>query len=163
MARAKAKASKNWSNLFGGLAITIIVAVLAYAGVDTGALPIPGAPSPAPAPQTASLSGPVERIVDGDTLYLVGNDVAIRLWGVDAPERDEDGFAAATAHLRKLTQNVSLRCEKQAIDRYQRIVARCWRGDGKEINREMIRHPQVAEYCRYSRGAYGQCPPAAGA
>ena len=39
-------------------------------------------------------------VVDGDSLYLQGIKKQIRLWGVDAPERNEKGFKQATAALR---------------------------------------------------------------
>jgi len=39
-------------------------------------------------------AGAVIRVVDGDSLYLEGVTAQIRLWGVDAPERD--GLAMMT-------------------------------------------------------------------
>ncbi|MDG1938177.1 MAG: hypothetical protein P8I62_04925, partial [Pseudomonadales bacterium] len=46
-------------------------------------------------------TGVVRHVVDGDSLYLVGVKRQIRLWGVDAPELDESGYAAARRALTK--------------------------------------------------------------
>ena len=79
-------------------------------------------------------AGAVVRVVDGDSLYLESLETQIRLFGVDAPERSE--------------------IER---DRYDRIVARCFMKDGREINRLMLDEPHTDEYCRYSKGHYGHC------
>lgn len=99
----------------------------------------------------------VERVVDGDTLYLAGEKRRIRLFGVDAPERGEPGFDAARADLERLVADERLRCDVVAIDRYDRPVARCRLDDGREINRALIGTPHVREYCRFSGGLYGGC------
>lgn len=98
------------------------------------------------------------RVVDGDSLYLKGLDTQIRLWGVDAPERDETGYDAARNSLRKLALGRELRCETKDIDKYNRIVARCYdSASGLELNREQIRRRVAKEYCYFSRNYYGYC------
>jgi endonuclease YncB( thermonuclease family) len=37
-------------------------------------------------------AGKVIRVVDGDSLYLEGQEIQIRLFGVDAPEQSERGY-----------------------------------------------------------------------
>lgn len=103
-----------------------------------------------------ALSGMVVRVVDGDSLYLDSHEPQIRLWGVDAPERDEDGFTAATRELVSLAQNERLSCEPVDRDRYGRTVARCFLTDGREVNRLMIESGTAQEYLRYSNGFYGR-------
>lgn len=100
----------------------------------------------------------VERIVDGDSLYLRGSDKQIRLWGVDAPERDERGYRDATKTLKALAGERQLRCEIVDIDKYERLVCRCFRRDGREVNRLMLESGTAQEYCFFSRGHYGFCP-----
>ena len=95
------------------------------------------------------------RIVDGDTLYLDGVATRIRLWGVDAPERDEDGFDAATQTLARLVEDETLSCEHVDTDSYKRIVARCYFEDGRDLSAQMIDSGAASEYLRYTHGYYG--------
>ncbi|MEO1476764.1 MAG: thermonuclease family protein [Pseudomonadota bacterium] len=103
--------------------------------------------------------GNVRHIVDGDTLYLHGVERSIRVWGIDAPEQREKGYKAATDALSRLAYGKRLWCEQVAIDRYDRIVAKCRLGDGRDIGEEMIKQGHAREYCRYSRNKYGTCKP----
>ncbi len=48
--------------------------------------------------------GTVASVIDGDTLVLRGLEGSIRLWGIDAPERDETGFLAAKTALVRVVQ-----------------------------------------------------------
>lgn len=102
-------------------------------------------------------SGAVTRVVDGDSLYLQGLETQIRLFGVDAPERGKMGFHEAKATLTQLVRKDRLTCTQIDEDRFKRIVARCFFSDGKEVNRLMIESGTVLEYCRFSKGLYGQC------
>ncbi|MGB5325854.1 MAG: thermonuclease family protein, partial [Pseudomonadales bacterium] len=101
------------------------------------------------------------RVVDGDSLYLEGYRPQIRLWGVDAPERDEAGFAAARDALAALALQREIRCERVDIDKYRRLVARCvvdaGRFAGTDINRALIERGVANEYCWFSKGYYGHC------
>ena len=101
-------------------------------------------------------TGKARYIVDGDTLYINGHKPAIRLWGVDAPEKNESGHNAATATLKKLAQGKKLTCRKIAIDRYGRTVARCFLPNGQEINAVMIASGTAKEYSRYTKGFYSR-------
>lgn len=113
-------------------------------------------PDPPPAPVLASedVAGTVRHVVDGDSLYVAGHEPQVRLWGVDAPERDEAGFQAATATLTQLADGQRVTCQQVDRDRYGRTVARCFLMDGQEINRLMIESGTAAEYVRFSRGFY---------
>lgn len=100
---------------------------------------------------TASMARAVTRIVDGDSLYLQGIKPQIRLFGVDAPERDEAGYRAATDTLRRLVESQRLRCDQVDQDRYERIIGRCFLVNGQEVNRIMIESGTAKEYCRFSK------------
>ncbi len=103
-------------------------------------------------------TGLCRRVVDGDSLYLAGLDTQIRLWGVDAPERDESGYDAARSKLIDLALQQNLRCLQQDIDKYGRIVARCFRSaDSVELNAIQIESGVADEYCHFSRNFYGNC------
>lgn len=124
------------------------------------ALPLNAAlePPAEAAPQTSeepSLKGAAARIVDGDTFYLEGVETRLRLWGVDAPEKDQPGAAEATQALTQLLAGRTLACEEMDRDRYARIVARCTLDDGRDIARIMIDIGAATEMTRYSGGYYG--------
>ncbi len=109
-----------------------------------------------PEQNAPALSGFVVRVVDGDSLYLDSHEPQIRLWGVDAPERDEQGFTAATDELRRLADGKQLKCQEVDQDRYGRTVARCFLSDGREINRLMIESGTATEYRRFTKGFYSR-------
>lgn len=115
-----------------------------------------------PPPETARiadtpplLAGAVARVVDGDTFYLDGVETRMRLWGVDAPEKDEVGAMEATEALANLVAGRTLACEEMDRDRYGRIVARCALDDGRDIARVLIDIGAATEMLRYSGGYYG--------
>ena len=107
-----------------------------------------------PGADADKITSTVKRVVDGDSLYLQGYQPQIRLWGVDAPERDEHGFKAATRQLSKIALKRSVTCQRVDTDRYGHTVARCFLKDGREINRLMIESGTATEYMRYSKGFY---------
>lgn len=113
-------------------------------------------PSGSPANGT-EFSGRVTRIVDGDTFWISGQDVRIRIWGLDAPETNEPGGAAATAELTRLIAGQTLNCRQRDIDRFGRIVGQCFLPNGRDITREMISSGTAREFCRFSRNYYGTC------
>ncbi len=107
--------------------------------------------------ETKSVSGILSHVTDGDTLHLRGLDPAIRVWGLDAPERKQAGGSAATRAMRGLISGATLTCRVHDIDRYRRIVAQCFLPDGRDIAAEMIRMGVATEFCRHSRGFYRTC------
>ncbi|WP_323042920.1 thermonuclease family protein [Gemmobacter sp.] len=107
--------------------------------------------------QTDTVSGKVRHVTDGDTFSLRGIDQSIRVWGLDAPERNERGASAATSILRGLISGQSLTCRVRDIDRYGRIVGQCFLPDGRDIAAVMIAAGVAREYCRFSGGYYRTC------
>jgi len=101
--------------------------------------------------------GQCRHVVDGDSLYIAGQDTQVRLWGVDAPERDESGYQKAKQALAKLALKQNVYCATQDIDKYDRIVARCFLESGEEINQMLLASGVSQEYCRFSKNYYGFC------
>ncbi|MEP3196462.1 MAG: thermonuclease family protein [Lentilitoribacter sp.] len=98
--------------------------------------------------------GVVNKIVDGDSLYIDTHDKQVRLWGVNAPERHEVGYNAATQSLRDLAFGRKLRVEIVGIDKYGRTLGRCYFEDDIELNHELIKTGNVKEYFRFTKGDY---------
>ncbi len=109
-----------------------------------------------PVEAPADISGRVTHVVDGDTWYMNGSDERVRLWGVNAPDRGEPGFEAATETLRALIDGKHLKCFQAGAPSFDRPVVRCNVG-GVDIGAAMIEQGAAEEWCKYSRGAYGGC------
>lgn len=139
-----------YKNRIVWLVLIATVAGLAYRFSGTTSAP-PG--------DGTTIESRVARVVDGDSLYLLSHRPQIRLWGVDAPERREAGFQAATDHLTKIALGQDLKCYKIVTDKYRRTVARCYLADGREINRMMIDSGTATEYFRFTKGYYQRTKP----
>ncbi|MFV1654359.1 MULTISPECIES: thermonuclease family protein, partial [unclassified Phaeobacter] len=99
--------------------------------------------------------GTVGYVFDGDTLRLRGGQESrLRLWGVDAPEKDEAGFQEAKIALESIALNRKITFIEIDQDRYGRTVARVFLSDGREVNRMMIESGTAKEYRRFSKGFY---------
>jgi len=101
--------------------------------------------------------GKTRHVVDGDSLYIGELETQIRLWGVDAPEREERGYQQAKQKLIDMALKKQIGCKRQDTDKYGRIVARCFLMDGTEINKVLIHSGVSKEYCRFTDGFYGRC------
>ena len=106
----------------------------------------------------ARVSTPV--VVDGDILALDGERV--RLWGVDAPERDQTcergGLAyrcgqVASQALQVWIGRRPVSCVEIEKDQYGRSVARC-AVDGEDMGEWLVEQGHALDYRRHSGGAY---------
>ena len=99
---------------------------------------------------------------DGDSFAISGQEV--RLWGIDAPEYRQSCFKDgntvpcgkyARQRLENLMKDEQLECERVDIDRYKRIVARCY-VQGEDVAALMVRAGFAFDYPKYSKGAYSK-------
>lgn len=68
----------------------------------------------------------VTRVVDGDTLEALaqGQEITIRLWGIDAPETDQPKGLQAKLTLKQLTpEDRTVTVHAHGLDKYGRILA----------------------------------------
>ena len=106
------------------------------------------------------LSG-TARVIDSDTISIA--DTRIRLWGIDAPERERTCLGKygdiyecgrdSGAVLSELTLGRRLECTQRDYDRYGRVVAVC-RTESGELNMAMVRPGWAVDDTKYSGGRY---------
>jgi len=103
-------------------------------------------------------TGRVTKVSDGDTLYMEGQPVRIRLWGISAPEKGQPFADEATIALEWITKDKQLRCDYLYTERCReepcRPVCRCYLPDGLDLGKLLVRLGRAKDYDRYSRGYY---------
>jgi endonuclease YncB( thermonuclease family) len=93
----------------------------------------------------------MERVIDGDT--FVASGIKIRLWGIDAPERDEPLYQHSRQALVHFLESGSLTCSQVDTDRYGRSVMQC-DSDQEDVGALMVRAGFAKDFARYSKGFY---------
>ena len=79
----------------------------------------------------------VDRITDGDTIVLM-DGTRVRLYGIDAPERDQPYGSMATAALEHMVEK-SVYVVEVDTDRYGRMVGQLYQSkEGYDINASMV-------------------------
>nr|WP_245487020.1 thermonuclease family protein [Rhizobium leguminosarum] len=102
-------------------------------------------------------------VIDGDTIEIAGQ--RIRLNGIDVPESWQEcrdaagkpyrcGKEAAFALDEFLSKSRPTRCIRRGADRYRRVVADCFREDGRSVNSWLVRQGWALDWRRYSKGAF---------
>lgn len=92
-------------------------------------------------------------IIDGDTFRCDGN-LKIRLWGIDAPERNASGGLQATKALANITAGQTLVCKRRGKS-YDRIVAQCWIGR-RDVADQLVHQGHAVDLPKFSRGYYSR-------
>jgi endonuclease YncB( thermonuclease family) len=99
-------------------------------------------------------TGRVVRVLDGDSLIVRqadGEDIEVRLFGIDAPEYRQPWSRKSRQALSRLAGDRLVRLEVRAVDRYGRSVAVLRRvSDELDVGREMVRLGQAWVYRRYT-------------
>lgn len=100
-----------------------------------------------------ALSGRVIKIADGDTFTLLVNNkeqVKVRLYGIDAPEKNQAYGKRAKQYLSKLIWGVPVTVNVIEQDRYGRSIGKVSTNQIKDVSLEMIRAGYAwlyREYC----------------
>ncbi|WP_082254954.1 thermonuclease family protein [Candidatus Pelagibacter communis] len=106
------------------------------------------------------------KVIDGDTIRIKGTK--IRLYGIDAPEnnqlcskpwlslsvvtffKDYECGLKATNLLDNFIKNEIIVCKKKSLDRYNRVVAICFKKK-RDINSWLVRNGLAVAYRKYSK------------
>jgi micrococcal nuclease len=103
-------------------------------------------------PSESGFEATVLRVSDGDTIVVRtenAEDIKIRLYGIDAPEKGQEGGAEATKALRAL-QGRLVTVREMDTDRYSRMVALVESG-GKSVNLDMVTRGMAWHYVKYCK------------
>ncbi|HEV2123199.1 MAG TPA: thermonuclease family protein [Chloroflexota bacterium] len=98
-------------------------------------------------------------VYDGDTFKCGDSGISVRLFGIQAPERNTTPVgehALASENLRQLVRG-GLVCEPRGTN-WSRIVAVCRNAAGVDLGRAQIEAGHATEWCAYSKNYYGRCP-----
>lgn len=129
---------RGWS---GAAVLAVAVLLLASLG------------SRADGPQAGSeLRGTVVQVKDGDsmTLRAGGDNVGVRVFGVDCPERGMPFSARAKSFTTGLVGNREVTVVVHDVDRYGRVVGDLKLDDGRSLARELLREGLAWYYRRYA-------------
>ena len=98
------------------------------------------------------LEGICVGVSDGDSLHLElpdGERVRVRLYGIDAPEKDQECALAARKKLGKLIYDKKIRVEVLDVDKYGRSVGKVYAG-ARYVNRYMLKEGLAWHYKHYA-------------
>lgn len=90
---------------------------------------------------TGRLTGRVVKVQDGDTFTLltIANDqVKIRLYGIDAPEKGQDFSRKSKEYLSDLVAGKKVTVEHKGTDQYKRVLGIAY-VNKLNVNEEMLR------------------------
>jgi micrococcal nuclease len=95
--------------------------------------------------------GTVTHVRDGDTIVI--GEVAIRLYGISAPELNEPLGEGAREFMEELVFGKQLRCELNGKKTYDRFVGICF-SEQTDIGSAIIANGFALDCPRYSKGRY---------
>jgi micrococcal nuclease len=99
-------------------------------------------------------NGKVVGISDGDTFTMLGTgnqQVKVRLYGIDCPEKAQAFGTVARQQLSDLIFGEIVRLNRKDTDRYGRTVAIVYTKNGLNVNEEMLRSGLAWHYKQYDK------------
>jgi micrococcal nuclease len=99
-------------------------------------------------------NGKVVGISDGDTFTMLGTgnqQVKVRLYGIDCPEKAQAFGTVARHKLSDLIFGQIVRLDQKDTDRYGRTVAIVYTKKGRNVNEEMLRSGLAWHYKQYDQ------------
>jgi micrococcal nuclease len=101
----------------------------------------------------AWVKGIAHDIYDGDTFKLKegGQIIKVRIYGIDAPETNQEYGAESGKALRELMDGKEIRLRIQNKDAYGRTVGEPWIGDSLNVSLWMVKNGHAWWYKSYSK------------
>ena len=94
----------------------------------------------------------VDYVIDGDT-FVIEDGRIIRVWGIDAPEKDQPYYQTATLTLESFIEDELLECIFIAKGKYRRDLMRCYVGDN-DIGALMVEKGMAKNYGEFPNDYY---------
>ena len=107
----------------------------------------------------------VTEVIDGDTFYCIPKEkiagvrihkdgsISVRLYGIDAPEKDQPYGQEARNSLKDLVKEKTVRLDIKDIDKYERAVALVYVGS-LNVNLEQVKRGYAWAYLEYLDSPY---------
>lgn len=104
--------------------------------------------------QGSGIDERVDDVLDGDSLVIHqdGKRQEIRLYGVDAPEKDQAYGAEARAFTRDLVRGKSITLQVRDQDQYGRLVGEVILEDGQSLNQAVVEAGMAWWYRQHAEG-----------
>jgi len=127
----------------GGVALAVALAALLAVRL--------GAAAPAPG-RGEEIAGRIVKVKDGDSMEIRrgGENVGVRVFGVDSPERGQPFSARAKSFTTGLVGNQEVVVRVKDVDRYRRIVGDVELKDGRDLGQELVRAGLAWMYRQYT-------------
>jgi endonuclease YncB( thermonuclease family) len=112
-----------------------------------------------------AISCTVIEVIDGDTFYCIPKEkitgvrihkdgsISVRLYGIDAPEKDQPYGLEARNSLKDLVGGKTVKLDVKNIDRYRRAVALVY-VSGLNVNLEQVKRGFAWAYLEYLDSPY---------
>ncbi len=104
------------------------------------------------APPQGSFSGKCVVVSDGDTIRVLydNNEVKVRLFGIDCPEKEQAFGSAAKKFTSEMIFGENVNIDVRDTDRYGRSVGWVTLSDGRTLNEELVRAGMAWWYREYA-------------
>lgn len=112
--------------------------------------------APIAKPTTDVLKGKC-YVIDGDTIVISGTK--IRIAGIDAPELEHPWGKKAKFALIGLCKGKVVKAVLQEDVSYDRIVAKCFLPDGRDLAAELVKQGLALDWPKFSGGEYREYEP----
>ena len=105
-------------------------------------------------PIYADFTGKVVKVADGDTITVLrgGEQIKIRLAGIDAPEKAQPFGNVARQSMSEMLFGKEVRVVEQGRDRYGRTIGRVYQGD-VDVSAVQIKQGMAWVYRKYTKEA----------
>lgn len=103
-------------------------------------------------PRDFQTNGIVNKVVDGDTIYIMAltNQLKIRLADIDCPEKDQPYGVEAKLFVANLVLGKEIIVKYKKKDRYKRIIGTVILTNGIYLNNELLKNGLAHWYYQYS-------------
>lgn len=100
-----------------------------------------------------ALEGKVISVTDGDTIKILTSErqqIKVRLYGIDAPEKKQPYGTAAKRYLADMIAGKTVQIKERGKDRYKRVLGIVYL-EGKDVNEILVLNGYAWAFTKYSK------------